>query len=229
MPYTYEYPHPAVTVDCVIFGFTRDTTLEVLLIKRLDEPFKGRWAIPGGFVEMDETVEEAARRELEEETGVTDVYLEQLYTFSEPKRDPRERVITVSHFALIREADVEVEHGSDAADAQWWRIDKLPRLAFDHSKILKVAIDRIRNKVRYEPLGFNLLPTEFSLSDLQRLYENILGRELDKRNFRKRIMAMEILKKKGMSKDTGGRPARLYKFNERRYKALVSKGFNFEI
>ena len=230
MSFTYKYPHPAVTVDCVIFGLPKAASaLEVLLIKRKGPPFKGKWAIPGGFVNMNESLEAAARRELKEETSLTDVFLEQLYTFGAPKRDPRERVITVTYYALVNQADFGIAAGSDAANARWFLVDELPRLAFDHEKILNIAIWRLRNKVRYEPIGFTLLPLKFTMADIQQVYEAILGRELDKRNFRRRIHDMDILTENGTRQGNVGPRAQLYKLNERRYRALVKNGFNFEV
>ncbi|HSC88133.1 MAG TPA: NUDIX domain-containing protein, partial [Polyangiaceae bacterium] len=173
MPYTYKYPRAALTVDCVVFAVD-DDGLKVLLIERAAEPFVGHWALPGGFVRVDETTDEAARRELQEETGLRDVFLEQLYTFSSVARDPRERVVSVGHYALVKPSAVEA--GSDASKAQWFDVGELPELAFDHDEIVAVALERLRGKVRYQPLGFELLPNKFTLGQLQRLYESILGR-----------------------------------------------------
>src|SRR4051812_36902934 len=192
MPYTYEYPHPAVTVDGVVFGYD-EADLKVLLIQREQAPYKSRWALPGGFVGIHEGLEEAARRELEEETGITRLYLEQLYTFGAPKRDPRERVISVAYYALIKLADHAVRAADDARNVAWFRVADLPPLAFDHDEIIAVALKRLKGKIRYEPIGFELLPKKFPLSELQRLYETILAQTLDKRNFRKKIMSMELL------------------------------------
>ena len=192
MPFQYEYPRPALTVDCVVFGYDRGR-LWVLLIERALEPFRGRRALPGGFVHLDETIDAAALRELEEETGVKRVYLEQLYTFGELDRDPRERVVTVAYFALVKLSDHAVRAATDASDAAWFPVDELPALAFDHATILGLALERLRGKVRYRPIGFELLPKKFTLTELQRLYEAILGRALDKRNFRKKVLAMGLL------------------------------------
>jgi len=229
MPYTYEYPHPAVTVDCVVFGLDSEG-LKVLLIERREEPHAGRWAMPGGFVRLDEALEDAARRELSEETGLTDVFLEQLYSFGAPGRDPRERVITVAYYALVNIRGREVAAATDARDARWFPMTDLPPLAFDHDQILAVARERLRGKVRYQPVGFELLPEKFTLSQLQQLYEKILERPLDKRNFRRKIQSMGLLRDlQETEPNPAHRPARLFRFDKRRYETLVKRGFNFEI
>ncbi len=229
MSHTYEYPRPALTVDCVIFGLDEEA-LKVLLIKRGGEPFRGKWAIPGGFVDMDESLEVAARRELEEETGLRAVYLEQLYTFGDPGRDPRGRVVTVAYWALTRVLAEPVRAASDAASAAWFAMDDLPALAFDHARVLEVAHERLRAKVRYQPVGFELLPRQFPLSKLQQLYEALLDRPLDKRNFRKRVLEMGVLEDTGeVQQDVAHRAAKLYRFDKRRYQELVASGFNFEL
>ena len=176
MPYTYEYPRPSVTVDCIIFGFDVKSSLKVLLIQRGREPFKDKWALPGGFVDMEETLEEAALRELEEETGLRNIFIEQLYTFGEPGRDPRGRVISVAYFALVNLIEHDVKASSDAKNAQWFELDKIPPLAFDHEDILSVAVKRLRAKVRYQPIGFELLPEQFPLSQLRKSLRNCLRR-----------------------------------------------------
>ena len=220
MPYTYKYARAALTVDCVIFGLDRDD-LKVLLIQRDLEPFAGQWAIPGGFVEVGEPLEAAARRELAEETGLHEIYLEQLYTFGDPGRDPREHVVTVAYYALVNIFDHQVQAATDARDADWFSVNDLPPLAFDHDKILSVAHDRLRGKVRYQPIGFELLPPTFTLSQLQHLYESILGREIDKRNFRKKILSFGFLEETGETeKDVPHRAAKLYRFNEAAYHKL---------
>jgi len=242
MSHSYKWPRPSLTVDCVLFGVdplaNGAFSLQVLLIRRKGEPFKGRWALPGGFVNVTdeggqgESLEDAARRELREETGADVDYLEQLYTFGKPGRDPRGRVISVAFMALTRSKAHEVQGADDAAEAQWVSIDAVAlscNLAFDHDEILTKAIDRLRAKVRYEPIGFNLLPPKFSLTQLQRLYEAILGRDLDKRNFRKRILAMGILVESGKQTKTPHRAALLYRFDKTAYDKAVKKGFNFEI
>lgn len=229
MPHTYEYPRPAVTVDCVVFGLDEED-LKALLIERDAEPFAGQWALPGGFVRMDETIEDAARRELQEETGIHDVFLEQLYTFGDVDRDPRGRVISVAYYALVQLSDHQIKATTDARSAAWFALDDLPPLAFDHESILEMAYRRLQGKVRYQPIGFELLPQKFPLRDLQRLYELVLGRELDKRNFRKKILAMGILDElKEVEQDVSHRAARLYRFNKKKYERMTRKGFNFEI
>ena len=229
MPFTYEYPHPAVTVDGVVFGYD-EADLKVLLIQREQAPFKARWAIPGGFVEINEGLEDAARRELEEETGITRLYLEQLYTFGEPKRDPRERVISVAYYALVKLAAHTVHAASDARRVAWFPVADLPALAFDHEEIVDVALRRLKGKIRYEPIGFELLPEKFPLSELQRLYETILEQPLDKRNFRKKILSMRLLADTDeIQQDVAHRAARLYRFDEPAYRRLKKAGFNFEL
>jgi 8-oxo-dGTP diphosphatase len=229
MPYCYDYPRAALTVDCVVFGFD-ETELKVLLIQRGLAPFKGKWALPGGFVRVDETIDEAARRELSEETGLTNVFLEQLYTFGAVKRDPRERVVSVAYYALVKLSEHPATGATDASDAAWFPVAKPPALAFDHSDILETALDRLRGKVRYEPIGFELLPEKFTLSQLQHLYEAVLHTELDKRNFRKKILSMGLLLSLKEQARTGAhRPAQLFRFDTRKYAALKRRGFNFEL
>jgi len=239
MPYTYDYPRPAVSVDCVVFGLDESATLKVLLIQRARAPFRDHWALPGGFVDMDEPLETAALRELEEETGMKEVFIEQLYTFGEPERDPRGRVISVAYYALVNLASHPVQAADDARKVAWFAVDRLPPLAFDHSQILNTALARLRAKVRYQPIGFELLPEQFTLSQLQRLYETILGVQapLNKRNFRKRILQMGVLKEVGKQKGVSHRPAKLYSFDREQYERLarekyedlLRRGLDFEI
>lgn len=229
MPYTYEYPHPAVTVDAVVFGYD-DADLKVLLIQRDGPPYRGRWALPGGFVNIQESLEVAVRRELEEETGIIQLYLEQLYSFGEPKRDPRERVISVAYYALVKLADHKVRAASDARNVAWFPVADLPALAFDHEEILEVGLRRLKGKIRYEPIGFELLPEKFPLSELQRLYETIIEQPLDKRNFRKKILSMGLIADtEEIQQDVAHRAARLYRFDEPAYRRLKKAGFNFEL
>lgn len=229
MGYSYEYERPALTVDIVVFALD-DDDLKVMLIQRDLAPFAGQWALPGGFVRIDETLDEAARRELQEETGLKDIFLEQLYTFGDVNRDPRERVVTVGYYALVNLAGHAVQASADARNAAWFPVNDLPSLPFDHDQILQAAHDRLRGKVRYQPIGFELLPGRFTLRQLQHLYEVILDRELDKRNFRKKVLSMDIVKETSdIEKDVAHRAARLYRFDKRRYDRLMKQGFNFEI
>lgn len=214
-----------VTVDIVIFTIDAGV-LKVLLVKRKIPPFAGQFAIPGGFVHEDEDLDEAALRELKEETGVSDVYLEQLYSFGEPERDPRGRVVTVAYYALIS-ADRKIEAGSDAAEADWYSTDHPPSLAFDHAGILNYALDRLRNKLEYTTVGFQLLPEKFTLTELQEVYEAILGKKLDKRNFRRKMSILKILKPLSEYRRGGQRPAQLYRFVATRFEKLKDKGILF--
>lgn len=209
--YQYEYPHPAVTTDVVIFT-VRDEKLQLLLIKRRADPFKGGWALPGGFVEIDEDLESGAKRELEEETGVSGVYLEQLYTFGAVNRDPRERVITVAYYALVPSEKLELRASSDADAVGWFAMDELPNLVFDHAEIVSMAHDRLRAKLEYSTIAFQFMPSEFTLRELQDVYEIILEEPQDKRNFRKSILALDEIEETGRDKRVGAhRPAKLYK------------------
>ena len=227
--YRYDHPHPAVTVDAVVFGVNADT-LKVLLIRRGEAPFAGSWALPGGFVGPDEDLDTAARRELVEEAGVDIGYLEQLYTFGAPGRDPRERVITVAYFALVNLSAHHLKAGTDAVDAAWFPIAELPECAFDHATILKAAVDRLRAKLSYAPVGFDLLPDQFTLTELQRLYETILGRRLDKRNFRRKALSLGVLQDLGERRSGGAhRAPRLYRFDPDRYAARLAAGREFDL
>jgi 8-oxo-dGTP diphosphatase len=238
MTYCYEYPRPALTVDCVVFGFTAEEQLKVLLIQRGLPPFEGQWALPGGFVQMDEPLEAAARRELVEETGVENLFLEQLYTFGAVNRDPRDRVVSVAYYALISLQSHPTRAATDARAVNWFPIlaakdnpfAQLPALAFDHRNILAAALQRLQSKIRYEPIGFELLPPKFTLTQLQELYEAILGYPLDKRNFRKKLLKMNLLlalpeKQVGVPH----RAPRLYQFDSARYEALKQRGFVFDL
>jgi 8-oxo-dGTP diphosphatase len=215
-----------VTVDVVIFTI-RAGALHVLLVRRARPPFAGRHAIPGGFVEEDESLEGAARRELAEETGLRDVYLEQLYTFGDPGRDPRGHVVTVAYFALIASDQTPLHAGTDAAEAGWFPVAAPPSLAFDHAKILDYALQRLRNKLEYTTVGFQLLPERFTLGELQAVYEAILGRRLDKRNFRRKIGLLGIVTALREQRRTGRKPARLYRFSASRFEKLKDKGILF--
>lgn len=209
--YCYQYPHPAVTTDIVIFTI-RDQLLNVLLVKRKNAPFKGKWALPGGFVDIDEDLEACAQRELAEETGVEGVYLEQLYTFGKPKRDPRERVVSVAYFALIPSAKLQLRAATDAQAVDWFAINNLPKLAFDHLEILSMAHQRLVAKLDYSTIAFQFMAKEFTLSELQKVYETILQQELDKRNFRKWILTTKSIEETGREQREGPhRPAKLYR------------------
>ena len=229
MAHSYDFPRPDLTVDCVVFGYD-EKDLKVLLIQRGVKPFRYAWALPGGFVHVEETLEEAARRELEEETGVRQVYLEQLYTFGQVERDPRERVVTVAYYALVKLSDHRIRAAADVRNTVWFSLCDIPTLAFDHEEILEVAHQRLKGKVRYEPIGFELLPTKFTLSQLQILYETILEKPLDKRNFRKKIKSFGFLKELGeIQKDVAHRAARLHRFDKNKYQRLKTRGFLFEL
>ncbi len=229
MAYVYEYPRPTLTVDCVIFGLDESSRLKALLIQRPKEPFKGHWALPGGFVDENETIEAAALRELKRETGVENIFIEQLYTFGTPGRDPRGRVVTIAYFALINLTEHQLGDDTDAQDVRWFEINDLPALAFDHQEIINLAIERLRGKVRYQPIGFELLPQKFTLSQLQSLYEKIIGKTLNKRNFRTKFLKMNILRELDIQRGMAHRPAQLYAFDEEKYKTYLTQGFNFEI
>lgn len=231
MPYTYEFPRPALAVDCVVFGLDQESLqLQLLVIKRLLPPFLGMWALPGGFVRLKESLEAAALRELREETGVEQVYLEQLYTFGAVERDSRDRIVTVAYYALINAWEQDLQATTDAGDVAWFPVTSLPPLAFDHNQIVQTALNRLKNKVRYEPLGFELLPKKFTLSQLQRLYEVILGIPLDKRNFRKKILKMGLLTPLAETEiNVAHRAARLYQFDPLKYQQFKQLGFHFEL
>lgn len=217
LKYHYKYPHPAVTTDSVVFGFD-GKSLHILLVERGIEPYKGSWALPGGFMKIDETVEDCAKRELSEETGVTDVYLEQFHTFSAVYRDPRERVVTVAFFALVRKSDFQLLAGDDAARASWFEVDELPPLAFDHDEIIKMAREHIKEVLRTRPIAFKLLDEKFSIAELQRLYEAINGTQYDRRNFHKKMTSTGYLRSEGVSTVANhNRFPNLYSFDEDTY------------
>ena len=224
--YTYKYPHPSVTADCVIFGFD-GVDIKVLLIQRGIEPFKGKWAFPGGFMKIDETAEECARRELEEETGLKDASVEQFHTFSDVNRDPRERVITVAHYALVRLS--EVKGGDDAASARWFAMEEVPSLAFDHDRILRMAVNRLKERICFEPIGFELLPEVFTMTELQNLYEAILEVKFDRRNFYNKMLKLGILAEaEPRPANASRRTPTKYRFNAAKYAELKQKGFRLE-
>ncbi|MCF8714866.1 NUDIX hydrolase [Joostella atrarenae] len=218
-----------VAVDAVVFGYT-DNSLKILLIQQKYGSEKDKWGLPGGFVKDNETLDKAVVRELEEETGINANYLEQLYTFGALERDPRGRVISISYMALINPNNYKIKAASDAKDVKWFSINEIPPLAYDHCAILKVGKERLKNKINYQPIGFELLSKEFPFSDLENLYQTILDKKIDRRNFRKKIMSFGFLEETDkIHKPASGRPAKLYKFNQNKYKELESKGFHFEI
>jgi 8-oxo-dGTP diphosphatase len=227
--YCYDYPRPALTTDCIIFGFDGNM-LNVLLIERKNEPYKGYWAFPGGFVNMDEDTETGAKRELYEETGLEDVYIEQLYTFSDTDRDPRGRVISVTYFALVRSNMYSPVASDDAKSTQWFPIHQLPSLAFDHEKIFETAFSRLKNKIRYQPVGFELLNKQFTFPELQRLYEVILDIQIDRRNFRKKMLNTGLLiPMDNKQPNVPHKAARYFRFDSEKYQELSKDGFDFRI
>lgn len=226
LKYSYKYPHPSVTTDCVIFGFD-GVKLKVLLVERGMAPYKGRWAFPGGFLNMDESAEEGVLRELKEETGLEGAYIRQFHTFSAPQRDPRERVITIAYYALVRMQ--EVKGGDDASDARWFALDEVPPLAFDHDQILRKAEKTLRQQIHFEPVGFELLPEKFTIKQLQNLYEAILDMRFDRRNFYNKMRRLGMLELTGdTANPSQRREANLFSFNAEKYAELKSKGFQLE-
>lgn len=219
-----------VAVDAVVFGYFDKEDLHILLIKRNIEPFKGGWALPGGLVLDDENLDDAVRRELHEEAGIKPDFLEQLYTFGNVGRDPRNRVVSVTYLGLVNPSYHQLSADSDADDAQWFSVNKLPDLAFDHKEIIDTALKSLRTKIQYQPIGFNLLNKEFPFSDLENLYKTISGQEIDRRNFRKKIMSYGLLNEtQNVKKEGSGRPGKLFTFNQEKYKELEEEGFYFEI
>ena len=226
LKYYYKYPHPAVATDCVIFGFD-GMSIKVLLIQRGIEPYKGQWALPGGFVGIDESAEECARRELQEETGLDGVSVEQFHTFSDINRDPRERVISIAYYALVKLS--EVRGGDDASKAQWFSYNDIPSLAFDHDCILRMALRHLRDRICFEPVGFDLLPEVFTMTELQRLYEAILGVKFDRRNFYNKMLKLGVLTTAEPRPENASRriPSK-YRFNAEKYAELKQRGFRLE-
>ncbi len=228
-PYEYNYPHPAVATDCAVFGFDGQS-IKILLIKRGIEPYKGCWALPGGFLRMDETTDQCMRRELYEETSLTPTVIEQFSVFSAVDRDPRERVISIAYYSLVKKSDVR--GGDDASDARWFALNALPSLAFDHREILAKALQTLREKIHFEPIGFDLMDKHFTIPDLQRLYESILGVKFDRRNFMKKILqvgvitecdASEVAKPANNDRHAGRTP-KYYTFNQDVYDAMKRNG-----
>ncbi|MBS1505681.1 MAG: NUDIX hydrolase [Bacteroidetes bacterium] len=219
-----------VAVDAVVFGYDAEEGVSVLLIKRKFEPFQKFWALPGGLVKDDESLEEAVRRELKEESGVDVTYLEQLYSFGKPDRDPRNRVVSITYYGLVRPKDYQLSAQTDAEDVAWFNISRLPKLAFDHKQIVETAIKRLRGKLAYEPVGFELLDKKFPFSDLEKLYQTLLATQLDRRNFKKRIMSYGFLEELDENVQRSvGRPAALFQFNRKKYFELKDKGYNFDL
>ncbi|SDL00528.1 8-oxo-dGTP diphosphatase [Catalinimonas alkaloidigena] len=220
-----------VSVDAVVFGYTSREGLSVLLIKRNIPPFRHAWALPGGLVHNEESLEEAVTRELQEETGVSIRYLEQLYTFGQPDRDPRNRVVSVAYFGLVRPDAFRLQAATDASEAAWFPMKSLPALAFDHATIVATALERLRGKLTYAPVGFELLDKTFPFSELEKLYQTVLDRPIDRRNFKKKILKLGLLEKTSEKQrhEGSGRPGDLYRFHAERYQALQHQGFTFEI
>lgn len=224
--YHYKYPHPSVTTDCAIFSFD-GISIKVLLIQRGLEPYKDAWALPGGFLRMDETADECAKRELEEETGLKDIPVEQFHTFTAVDRDPRERVITIAYYALVRMGDVK--GGDDASNARWFSYDEIPSLAFDHDRILRKAISALKVRICFKPIGFDLLPDVFTMSELQNLYEAILEVKFDRRNFYNKMLKLGLLiEAEKRPENTPSRVPVKYRFNPEKYAELKHKGFRLE-
>jgi 8-oxo-dGTP diphosphatase len=229
MAYTYEYPRPQLTSDCVVFGL-EGLSLDVLLVERASAPYRGQWALPGGFIDEGETLEHAARRELDEETGIKVRQLVQLGAFDDPRRDPRGRVISVAFVAVVPRAGQRPQAGSDARRVGWFPASKPPKLAFDHRKILTSALEHVQERARKEPLAFQLLPRKFTLTELQRVVEALTGRELDKRNFRKKVLALDVLEDLDeVEQGVSHRAARLYRFDEKRYRERLKRGESFAL
>ena len=221
-------PIASITVDCVIFGFD-GKKIEILLIKRGSEPEAGKWALPGGFMEKNETIDDAATRVLNLLTGVSGIYMEQFYTFGKLDRHPLARVITVSYYALVDSTNYKLKPSWHASETEWFDIHEMPKLAFDHKEIFEVALKTLKKEVTIRPIGFELLPAKFTLTDLQNLYEVILGETLDRRNFRRKIKAMNILKELKEIRPGAHIGATLFKFDKKQYNALKSGGFDFRI
>ena len=224
-----HFPRPSVTIACVVFGYD-GSAVSLLLINRKEEPFNNMWTLPGGFLYPQETPEACARRILKSKTGLTNLYLEQLYTFGEVDRDPRGRELSVAYYALVDPRKFELLTGTAANDIKWFEVNKLPKTGFDHKEIIKVALHRLKAKVTYQPIGFELVDKKFTLTELLYLYEYILQRPIDKRNFRKRMLESKLMKPTG-EKRTGlkNRAPELFKSDEPRYKKLVKEGFQFKI
>lgn len=229
MSFQNEIYKSAFSVDNVIFGFDGNN-LKVLLIRRKHEPYAGYWALPGDIVQPDQDLDQGALQVLEQLTGIQNVYLEQVHTFGRVDRHPRGRVITVAYYSLIKIDDVSIRPSSFADKVEWKEISAIESLAFDHYEIMMTCLQRLRRNVKYRPIGFELLPKKFTLTELQKLYESILEKDLDKRNFRKKILSMNILRAHNeMQQGVAHRPAKLYSFDAVKYAAAKDNGFNFEL
>ena len=224
-----KYQKPSVTVDNVIFGY-HDNQISLLLLNRKEEPFANTWTLPGGFLHIHETFEHASKRILTAKTGVADVFLEQLYTFDAPDRDPRGRVLSVAYFALVNPEKYAIMAGTAANDVQWFDWKALPKLGFDHENMVETAVNRLKTKVLWQPIGFELLDTRFSMPELHALYETVLNKQFERRNFYKRIMELGILQKVDTRRDGGRkRPADLFEFDVGKYNNLIGSGLSFKI
>lgn len=219
----------ALSIDCLIFGFKKGE-LDILLVQHGEGISKGKWALPGGWIQYDESVDESAYRLLKDLTGLSRIYLEQLKVFGEVDRYPQKRVITIAYFAMVKPDDYELHAGFTAADAKWFKISEVPRLPYDHDKILRYGLKHLKHKVKHEPIGFNLLPKKFTLHQLQEVYEAVLGHKVDKPNFRRKLFNMNLLVAcKEKQKDVSHRAANLYRFDKKIYNKLKEKGFVFEL
>lgn len=219
----------ALSIDCVVFGFDGEE-IKILLIERAEEPFKDFWALPGDLLPPEKDLNSSVNKVLKDLTGLSDLYFEQVETFGEVKRHPFGRVVTTAYYTLVKISDYKLNPSSFAAEAKWFNLKSVKKLAFDHNKILNSCFKQLQKSVRIKPIGFELLPPNFTLTQLQNLYEAILGVELDKRNFRKKILQMNFLIDTGnMQENVSHRPAKLYSFDEEKYNELKNKGFNFEL
>ncbi|MDY0990210.1 bifunctional nicotinamide mononucleotide adenylyltransferase/ADP-ribose pyrophosphatase [Flavobacterium sp. ACN2] len=217
-----------ITIDCVFFGFNKES-LEVLLVQHAEGESKGKWGLLGGWLQIDESADNAAQRILQELTGLENIYLEQLKAFTNPQRVLERRVVTIGYYTLVNREDYNIKASLKVFEAKWFKINEIPELIFDHNEILDFSLLQLRNRVRQAPIGFNLLPEKFTLLQLMHLYEEILGIELDKSNFRRKVLHMKLLTALDeKQKDVSHRAAKLYKFDPEMYKKLTEKGFNFE-
>ena len=226
LKYHYKYPHPSVTTDCVVFGYD-GLRLNVLLIERGADPFKGHWAFPGGFLNIDESAQQGAKRELFEETGLRDAHIHQFHTFSAVNRDPRERVISIAYYALVRIC--EVKGGDDAAKAQWFPLDSVPPLAFDHDMMLRMAIKELRRQIHFEPIGLELLPEKFTMTQFRHLYEAILNKKCNHRHFSTEMLKTGLLTQLNETKAANNKATSLYKFDKENYNQMTKNSFHLDL